>query len=156
MNGTVTIRNKQRRYQVNSRRLRDLAVAVAEVLDLKEIDLGIFVVGELEMTRLNESFLQHAGCTDVITFDYNDASSPDLVAGEVFICLEEAARQATRFRVPLQQEALRYVMHGILHLCGYDDLTPAKRRKMKQVENRLVRTLGRRYAREEVVVLKMG
>jgi len=66
--------------------------------------------------------------------------------GEVFVCLDEAVTQARRFRVTWQSELVRYVVHGVLHLLGYDDLNPRARRRMKAAENRLMRRLARQFA----------
>ena len=67
------------------------------------------------------------------------------VHGEIFICIDEAVTQARRFRTTWPSELVRYLVHGILHLQGYDDLTPAARRKMKREENRLLQQLARHY-----------
>ena len=105
------------------------------------------------MTRVNETFLQHEGSTDVITFDHSELSpgpqTPDPrlnLHGELFICVDEAIRQARRFRTTWQSELVRYVVHGVLHLLGHDDHHAADRRKMKREENRLVRLMARRFA----------
>jgi rRNA maturation RNase YbeY len=93
------------------------------------------------MTRINQEFLRHEGSTDVITFDYkNDTPSLDL-AGECYICPAVARRQAAEFNTCYPEEILRYAVHGILHLQGYDDLAPAARRRMKAAENRWMKTL---------------
>ena len=96
------------------------------------------------MTRVNETFLQHAGSTDVITFDH---AEPDAAAlhGEIFICVDEAVTQARRFRTTWQSELLRYMIHGLLHLQGFDDHTASDRRQMKSEENRLLAALRRRF-----------
>jgi len=65
--------------------------------------------------------------------------------GEIFICLSEAVAQARRFRTSWAEELTRYLIHGLLHLFGYDDLKPALRREMKREEDRLVRKLRRRF-----------
>ena len=65
--------------------------------------------------------------------------------GEIFICLDDAAKQAREFRTTWQSELVRYVIHGLLHLCGHDDLKPAARRQMKREENRLVRVVAKRF-----------
>jgi len=65
--------------------------------------------------------------------------------GEIFICLDEALSQARRFRTSWPSEVVRYLVHGVLHLCGYDDRHPAPRREMKRMENRLLEQLARRY-----------
>ena len=112
------------------------------------------------MTRLNETFLRHKGSTDVITFDYAEQvdqasrlSSPRpqlalpgqarrlscLLHGEIFVCLDEAVSQARRFHTTWQSELVRYVVHGVLHLLGYDDRDSRARRRMKAAEDALVR-----------------
>jgi probable rRNA maturation factor len=74
------------------------------------------------------------------------AQPPDALHGEIFICIDEAGRQARQFRVAWQSELVRYLVHGVLHLVGYDDLTSAGRRVMKREENRLLRMLSRQFA----------
>jgi rRNA maturation RNase YbeY len=66
--------------------------------------------------------------------------------GELFICVDEAVLQAKNFKTSWQSEIVRYVVHGVLHLLGHDDLKPGLRRKMKREENRLVRLLARRFS----------
>jgi probable rRNA maturation factor len=103
------------------------------------------------MARVNRQFLQHEGSTDVITFDhlgweFGVRISELQVHGELFICVDDAVAQAGEFRTTWQLEVVRYVVHGVLHLLGHDDLKPALRRKMKREENRLVRRLGGQFA----------
>jgi probable rRNA maturation factor len=104
-------------------------------------ELGIYFVNAAEMTRLNEQFLGHAGSTDVITFDYEEEEG---CRGEIFVCVDEAVASAPRFRGTWQKELARYVVHGMLHLRGYEDGRPAARRAMKKEENRLLKALSRR------------
>lgn len=146
----LTIRNRQKTRAVDARLLRRITRALlGELLQRSEADLGVFIVAAPEMTRLNETFLRHAGPTDVITFDYSETptgSSPPALHGEIFVCVDEAVAQARRFRASWQAELVRYVVHGVLHLCGFDDTRPAARRAMKQAENRLLRKVVRRFA----------
>jgi rRNA maturation RNase YbeY len=65
--------------------------------------------------------------------------------GEVFICLDDAVTQARRFRTTWQKETVRYLVHGILHLRGFDDLDTKVRRRMKRQEDRLLKALERRF-----------
>jgi probable rRNA maturation factor len=69
--------------------------------------------------------------------------------GEIFICLNDAVKQALEFRTTWQGELTRYVIHGLLHLCGHDDLQPAARRIMKREENRVLRAITKRFALSE-------
>jgi rRNA maturation RNase YbeY len=112
---------------------------------VEEFELGLHFVNTAEMTRLNEAFLRHAGPTDVITFDHAERPAAGRLHGEIFVCVDEAAAQARRFRTIWQAEVLRYVIHGTLHLLGYDDRLARARRKMKREEDRLLRTLLARF-----------
>ena len=146
----LTFRNRQKRRGVELRSLRRLTrVLLADLLQVREADLGVFLVAAPEMTQLNETFLQHAGSTDVITFDYAEQETPQArqaLHGEIFICVDEAVIQARRFRGSWQAEVVRYVVHGVLHLLGYDDVRAADRRRMKREEDRLCAELAARFA----------
>jgi probable rRNA maturation factor len=169
VSGALILRNRQRACSVNIRLLRRVAeTLLLELAWPEDFALGIYLVARAEITRLNETFLRHDGPTDVITFDYGDSSRgcfrgtgrqecPDTengrslietevdLRGEIFICVEEALVQARRFRATLPLELTRYVIHGLLHLTGHDDLQAGPRRRMKRVENRLLRKLARRF-----------
>jgi len=148
----LTISNRQRTKPINVRQLRQIIrVLLEDLLQLDQVELGISFVGAAEMTRVNETFLQHAGSTDVITFDYLDARpastnlKPAPVHGELFICVDEAVTQARRFRTTWQSELIRYIIHGLLHLLGHDDHGVVARRQMKRAEGRLLQQLGARF-----------
>lgn len=65
--------------------------------------------------------------------------------GEIFICVDEAVRNARRFRTSWQAEVIRYLVHGCLHLLGHDDKSAPARRAMKLEENRLLKRLASRF-----------
>jgi len=143
----IVLRNRQRAARVDARLLRRIVRSLLENnLDVTSGALGVHLVEDRRMTELNEKHLRHGGTTDVITFNYLDGNDQGTsVAGDVFICVPEALRQASRFRDPWQSELVRYIVHGILHLRGYDDQTPAARRKMKREETRLLKDLSGRF-----------
>ena len=148
---TLHIANRQRTKKVNVRRLKQIVRALLAELEISEAELGIALVGAAEMARVNWQFLRHEGSTDVITFDHSDGRLPVAgrrlkIHGELFICVYEAVSQAKKFRTSWQSEVVRYIVHGVLHLLGHDDLTPALRRKMKRAENRLTRRLASRFS----------
>ena len=103
------------------------------------------LIDATEMSELNETFLRHSGSTDVITFNHQEGTNNDLLMGEIFISVDDAVEQAGRFRATWQEEIVRYLAHGLLHLEGHDDKTPGPRRAMKRVENKLVKELSRRF-----------
>jgi probable rRNA maturation factor len=144
---SISIQNRQRTRRVNLALLRRITKdLLSNKLSLASVDLSLCLVGDEEMTKLNEDFLQHKGSTDVITFDYSEPrtrnSTPRTIIGEVFVCVDEAIRQAKRFKTTWQSEVVRYVVHGVLHLLGHDDKRTKARQKMKREENRLVAVLA--------------
>ena len=127
----LDVRNRQRSHPVNIARLRQLAGNAAA--DFKS--LSIVLVGDTEMARLNLRYHAVAGTTDVLSFDYGAGH------GELIISVARAVAQARQYRTTPSRELALYVIHGILHLQGYDDLTPGKRRQMRAAERRLLRRL---------------
>ncbi len=147
---TVNISNRQPRGRVTKkidlRLLERITASALEDLKITQAELGIVLVGPKESASLNEKFLGHEGSTDVITFDYSEGEAKRTLHGEIFICVAEAEKQAKEFKTDWRSEVVRYVVHGVLHLIGHDDLQPMARKKMKLVEGRLVRELSHRFA----------
>lgn len=85
-----------------------------------------------EILRINKSYLKHDYYTDIITFDY---SEDDQLAGDLFISLETVKSNAEKFKTPFAQELHRVMIHGILHLCGQNDKTPADKKQMRKYED---------------------
>jgi len=147
---TLVIQNRQRATPVDIRLLRQITETVLlELLHIDDFELGVTIVRASEMAALNETFLDHEGSTDVITFDYTEPEAKSNrpgakleLHGEIFVCIDDARSQARQFRTTWQSELARYVVHGILHLLGHDDLRAVVRKKMKREENRLVAKIG--------------
>ena len=143
MSGDIVLRNQQRIRGIQPAFLRRIVVAVLNKMpEVLEFEIGIHLVSQSRMEKLNEAFLQHQGSTDVITFDYSDITRPNWLAGDIFICVSEAVDQARVFGTSWQSEVVRYVAHGILHLRGYDDHSAREKKKMKREEDRIVGELA--------------
>ena len=138
---TLEFTNRQRAKPLDTRRLRKITEATLADLGVLHWNLGFHFVGPRTMARINQTHLEHDGPTDVITFDYSEHATRNTqhLHGEVFICVAVAVTQAREFDTTWQSEVARYVIHALLHLCGYDDLNPKARREMKRHENRLVK-----------------
>jgi probable rRNA maturation factor len=170
MSRTLFVRNRQRVRRVNTPLLHRITLQLLdEHLRIDDFELAVHLVAAPEMAKVNWNFLQHEGSTDVITFDHNQPVEADAkrlsnrkratprrsesshvnscgsLHGELFVCLDDAVKQAREFRTTWQSEMTRYVIHGLLHLCGHDDLKPAACRKMKREENRLLRETTKRF-----------
>ena len=146
MTRDLSLRSRQRVRKIDLRYLRKIVLGCLEDLrHVTEFELAIQIVGRQEIAGLNERYLQHRGSTDVITFDYLGRPSKKSIHGDIFVCIDEALEQAKQFGTSWQSELVRYIVHGILHLIGYDDRTPRLQRRMKRVEDKLVAQLIRRF-----------
>jgi probable rRNA maturation factor len=131
--------------------LRRIVVALLnKTPGVLEFEIGVHLVSRSRMEQMNETYLQHQGSTDVITFDYGDITRPDWLAGDIFICLSEAVDQARVFGTSWQSEVVRYVAHGILHLRGYEDHSAREKKKMKREEDRIVGELAREFELKQI------
>lgn len=107
------------------------------------IELG-FLVTNLEINfisskailDINKTYLNHDYTTDIITFNYSNIL--DDIDGEIFISIEDALTNSKKYKVSLSDELVRLVIHGILHLLGYDDLNTSEKKIMKRLENKLL------------------
>jgi rRNA maturation RNase YbeY len=99
----------------------------------------VFVTGPV-MRKMNKVHLGHDYVTDILTFDLGP-QKPGTIDGELVMCPAEARRNARMFGAPLEEEILRYVAHGILHLLGYDDATERQRAVMRREENKLLASI---------------
>ena len=135
-----------RRYPRPKRsELTRLARRAAELAGLPadfDWDLDIRFVGDRTMAQANAEFVGHEGTTDVITFSYFD--DPDSLfqgeaAVELIICIDAALREgAAREDSSYSREMVLYLVHGLLHSAGEDDLSPAPRRRMRRREREVL------------------
>ena len=106
-------------------------VALGENTDL--FKLGVFLVNDEELLRKNQEFLDHDTFTDIITFDY---SSRGRLKGELWISEERAAENAKKIGMSVDNEILRLLAHGVLHLAGQGDKSKEESVEMSEKENR--------------------
>lgn len=83
---------------------------------------------------INQTYLQHDTYTDIITFDLSEFKGKQPVVGEIYISTERVAENALTFATSKQDEMLRVIFHGALHLCGYKDKTKSDSILMRQKE----------------------
>jgi probable rRNA maturation factor len=125
----IHLTNEQSRVRIPSAKVRRLAV---QILGAK--NLSVAFVTNAAIRKINRRFLNHDFATDVISFPLDS----DLV-GELVISAEYAAGEAAKRKIPVEEELLRYVAHGILHLLGYDDHRPADKKRMWTRQERELR-----------------
>ena len=99
--------------------------------DLRKLsEIFIWLISDRRMAVLHRKFLGQSGATDVLTFQH----------GEIFISVDTARRHARAFGNSLLRELKLYIVHGLLHLHGFDDRTPAEVRKMKKAQEKILRS----------------
>jgi probable rRNA maturation factor len=105
-------------------------------------ELSLIFVGDQRMTGLHNQFMNQPTPTDVLTFPLDLDARGRPITGEVYVCIPEARRQARRRRTPVAHEVLLYSLHGMLHLCGFDDRTDRDYQKMHRTEDQILTRLG--------------
>src|SRR5438067_2668883 len=137
----ISIASPQDIVPIDRARLREVARAVLAGEDVKDYEISIAFVDNPTIHRLNKQYLDHDEPTDVLSFPYSAANAKKL-EGELVIGVEIAQEQATERGHDVQAELALYVIHGLLHLCGYDDKTPADETAMRERERYYLVQLG--------------
>ena len=112
---------------------------IARILDAegrthKQIDY-IFC-GDDYLLDINKKYLKHDTYTDIITFDYSNSGE---LVGDVFISVDRVQENASDLKIDFQEELLRVMAHGVLHLLGYNDKTDKDKEVMREKENKAMK-----------------
>ena len=136
----ITVRNLQRKVPVDVVDLEMFARNAAELClrlprrkktDLAQLrEISVLIVSDRKIASLHRQFMNESRPTDVITFQH----------GEIFVGVESARRNARRFGNAFERELRLYVVHGLLHLHGFDDRNAASARRMQVVQRKILAT----------------
>jgi probable rRNA maturation factor len=134
----IHLADEQGRVPIPAAKVRRLAAQI-----LKGASVSIAFVTRGAIRRLNRRYLRHDYATDVLAFPSGPEVGPGSgLLGEVVISPEVASAQARRRKIPVEEELLRYVAHGLLHLLGYDDHGRRDRARMWNRQERELARLG--------------
>lgn len=103
----------------DTKRLRRYAQDVLKSSGVVSGDVNVIVISDTIMISLNKKYKKRKGTTDVLSFRLSEEQANN-IEGEVYVSLEQAYRQATEYDVPYEEEVIRLVTHGLLHLTGRD------------------------------------
>jgi rRNA maturation RNase YbeY len=129
--------------KVEKKIIHSLITNLSSKLSFKLESLSINFVDAEYLLNINKDYLNHNFNTDIITFNYSGSNS--LLDGELFISVDEAINNSLKFKVTLDSEIIRLVIHGILHLLGFDDEETSKKRKMKKEEDFFTELFEKEY-----------
>jgi len=138
----ISVANRQRKTGISTKHVRLLARRVLENESARFDEISVNFLGASAVRSLNLKFTGRDDVTDVLAFEI----SPDRMGGcarlgDVVVCADRAAEQALDYGVELNEELARLTIHGLLHLCGMDDGTPAQKARMRRREDHYLKRL---------------
>lgn len=137
----ISIATPQELVDVDRGRMREIVRAVLAEEQIADYEISLAFVDNQTIHRLNKRYLDHDEPTDVLTFPLSDPSAKKL-AGELILGVEVARDQAAERGHDVQVELALYVIHGLLHLCGFDDKLTNDAVEMRRRERHHLARLG--------------
>ena len=139
----IQVLNRQRKLPIDCERWQAFAAKALKVAPASDGDVTVVFVSDRAMRGLNRTWRGKRGTTDVLSFPAKQdefEKSEGLNLGDIVISVERAARQAQENGLEFDEEVSQLILHGLLHLCGYDHETDNG--EMNRLELRLRRRLG--------------
>lgn len=134
ISATVYFNHADRQLTLKGKKLLKKFIIYIFEREKKELQrIDYIFCSDKYLLQINRQFLQHDYYTDIITFNISDASS---IKGEIYISLDRVKENALIYSTTFQNEALRVIFHGALHLCGYNDKTKKEIIFMRALENK--------------------
>jgi probable rRNA maturation factor len=132
MSVAIHITNRQKALPIDRRRVRRVVEAILCDAEIADAQISVAFVDDRAIAALHQRFLDDPEPTDVLSFVLE--RSGDSLEGEVVVSAETARACAAEYKSTPEDELLRYVIHGLLHLVGYDDATPRQRTAIRDKE----------------------
>ena len=139
---TIEINADEQPQKLDHSRLKKAVRLVLQDAGLRSAEISIAVVNDVQMHELNRQYLQHNYPTDVLSFVLDHDKESKSLDGEIIASSEYAAREAARYGWATEDELLLYVIHGCLHLVGFDDTTPEGQQTMRAAEAKYLAAFG--------------
>jgi probable rRNA maturation factor len=135
----IEIANQIKHLKLDRRLIRRVIQWIMRQTNIKTGEVSVAIVDDPTMAALHGRYLNDPAPTDVLSFVLE--TGPEHLEGEVVVSYDTAVAKAKELRVSVASELLLYIVHGTLHLVGYDDITPALRRKMRAAEKHVFEAL---------------
>lgn len=125
------------RPRTERRFITEVVAAARRFLKRRDLEVSLLLTDEREIARIHHRHLGSRRGTDVLAFSVDGTA-------EIVVSVERARREAKRLGHTIRAETALYIIHGMLHVCGYDDGAPEDRRRMRTAEERILDSLGLR------------
>ena len=144
----IRINNLNRKRRINHKYVKRAATLVLRERRIKDALIDITFTGNRKIRKLNEKYMGKSGPTDVLAFpleggrglrEKGGSRSRKTLVGDIYVSTDMAVINARRFGSGLQKELLLYVIHGILHLLGFGDKKAGEKRRIRKLEERLLK-----------------
>jgi probable rRNA maturation factor len=135
----IYFHNQHPRHKVSAtflKKMRALLPAILAREKCRPAEVTVVMVDNPAIKKLNRKYHRRASCTDVLAFGFYYHGPTKTHYGDIYVSLDQTRAQAAFYKVPIENELARLMVHGTLHLCGHDDGTEKERRAMERlVEN---------------------
>ena len=121
------------KFLFNSAKIKSLILNVFEEKQIKLIELSIILTNNISLSKLKKKYFNVNQFTDVIAFNLSDEK--DCIEGEIYISIDDVKENAKIYSESFENEFKRVIIHGGLHLLGFDDSTEHEKQTMKNLEN---------------------
>ena len=123
----------------NKNAKKRLLLGVVSSFDFKVGDINVVFCSDNYLLDINKQYLSHDYYTDIITFNY---CKDNTISGDLFISVDRVEENAVKSKTSFLLEINRVIVHGVLHLCGFNDKTPNEKREMRKLENKFLTILN--------------
>lgn len=148
----ITIHNKQRRISFDKQRMHGIVEKILELLNYEDFDIGVLITNNKNIREYNRTYRNKDKATDILSFSYHPELQPgkrikvkteeDKNLGDLVLSLEYIQKSAQELDVPFNDRLTTLLIHGILHLLGYDHETDAQWRSMRAKEAFIAKKLN--------------
>ena len=143
----LQIRNNQRKIKIDKRRIRGTVLKILKILDCADKEISLSFVDDENIKQLNKQYLGRDKATNVISFSLREGEYGNInpqILGDIVISVETAQRDAIKENLTFTQELEFLIIHGVLHLLGYnhENTTKIETNKMRQKEKELFNAIN--------------
>jgi probable rRNA maturation factor len=135
----ITLKNLQNKLPIHTGKIKKLILRVIKGEQVKESGwINICFVDNAQIKKFNAKFLKTKSSTDVLAFNLSEKKERKIILADIMISTQEALKQAANFKTTPDYELSLYVVHGLLHILGFNDRSRGEKKLMRKKESQYV------------------